>query len=216
MFDQNVPHIVSSGANAAVAANSDDGAAARESRRQLINVPVGQVQEYRSLWHEKSDELYSEQYRIVFPYKGVCTWHVSNRDVVVDPNQVLFARGGESFRVSGPFKPAYADIILTPAIETVAEIVGVGESRLFDHPLFRNRRAFARPSLQSFLARFLHWATSGVNVAGLEAEELVVALLRRAMQTEIPQPDIRRTNREADRTSETLSGGAPGGSDTSR
>jgi AraC-like DNA-binding protein len=111
-------------------------------------------------------------------------WHVGHDDVVADANQVLFVRGGESYRMSGPVAGGYAELILSPAIEILSEIMGAGESRLFDHPVFRNRCGVVSSLLQSFRAQFLHWAPAAGDSYGLEAEELIVALLRAAIRQE--------------------------------
>jgi len=143
-----------------------------------MDLPVSLVENYQRDRHEKSPEGFCETYQICLPYRGLGVWHVGNDDVIADANQVLFVRGGESYRMSGPMAGGYAELIITPTIELLTEIVGTGESRLFDHPLFRNRCRLASALLQSFRTQFLHWADTASE--GFEAEELVIALLRAA------------------------------------
>jgi AraC-like DNA-binding protein len=116
-------------------------------------------------------------------------WHVSGEGVVADANQVLFVRGGEPRRLSGPVPGGYAWLILTPDVETVSELVRVSRAALVVHPLFRARRAPAATSLQAFRERFRRWATSGSGPDDLEADETVLALLRAALQQHGPRSD---------------------------
>jgi AraC family transcriptional regulator len=163
----------------------EDAAAGRgEARTQLMDLAVSLVEDYQRDRHEKTPEGFCEVYQVCLPYKGLGVWHVGHDDVVADANQVLFVRGGESYRLSGPVAGGYAELIITPAIELLSEIIGAGSSTLFDHPLFRNRCGLASPRLQSFRARFLHWAAPAADGYDLEAEELVIALLRVATQRE--------------------------------
>ena len=163
---------------------ADGGASRRESRTQLMDLPVSLVEDYQRDRHETSPEGFCAVYQVCLPYRGLGVWHVGDDDVVVDANQVLFVRGGESYRMSGPVAGGYAEVIISPAIELLSEIVGAGETRLFDHSLFRNRCGLATSLLQSFRTRFLHWAGSASDNYGLEGEELVVALLRAAIWQE--------------------------------
>jgi hypothetical protein len=39
---------------------------------------------------------------IAFAYNGMFVWHVGGDAVLSDPNQVLFVKGGEPFRVTEP------------------------------------------------------------------------------------------------------------------
>jgi AraC-like DNA-binding protein len=120
-------------------------------------------------------------YQVCFPYQGLGVWHVGGEDVLADANQVLFVRGGETYRVSGPVAGGYAELILTPDVEILSQIAATGRAGLFDHPLFRGRRRRATPAVQSLRATFQHLLANGSAASDLEAEELVVALLRAAL-----------------------------------
>jgi AraC-like DNA-binding protein len=63
----------------------------------------------------------------------------------------------------------------------LAEIAGVARDALPAHPLFRRRSRRADPYLQVLRARFLAWANGAPVEDQLAAEELVVALLRSAL-----------------------------------
>jgi AraC family transcriptional regulator len=145
-----------------------------------MNLPVSLVEDCQRGQHERSPEDFCEVYQVCLPYRGLAVWHVGKEDVVADANQVLFVRAGESYRMSGPVTGGYAELIMTPAIDTLSELVGAGDNGLFDHALFRHRCGLVSPPVQAFRTQFLHWANS--EVYELEAEELVIALLRAAVQ----------------------------------
>jgi AraC family transcriptional regulator len=130
-------------------------------------------------------EGYSAEFQVCLPYRGLFVWHVGGDDVVSDANQVLFVSGGEAFRVSDPLPGGYGELIVTPTLELLSDLVRTAPQRLPLHPLFRRRCRRADLRLQVLRARFLHYTSNG-TADGLAAEELVVALLRAALATEAP------------------------------
>jgi AraC-like DNA-binding protein len=163
---------------------ADGASSSSESRALLIDSPVSLVENYQRDRHEKSPAGFCELYQVCLPYRGLGVWHVGRDDVVADANQVLFVRGGESYRMSGPVVGGYAELIITPANEILAETFGAGPGRLFDHPLFRGRCRLASSRVQALRARLLHWAASAREAYDLEAEELVITLLRTSARPE--------------------------------
>lgn len=156
---------------------------ATESRTCLLNPSVARVEILRrkSCRHDRTVEDFSADYQVCFPYQGMFTWHVEGDDVVGDPNQIIFVRGGEGYSISGPVSGGYAELIISPDIEVLSEIARVNGGGLFEHPLFRRRHLRASPSLQILRSRFIHWATRSDQVDALEADESVIALLRAAV-----------------------------------
>jgi AraC family transcriptional regulator len=132
-------------------------------------------------------EGFSPQFQVVFPYRGMLVWHVGRDDVVGDSNQVLFVTGGEEYRLSEPLPGGYAELIITPDPDVLAEIAETPAARLPAHPLFRRRSRRTSPALQSLRARFLHWAAGACAVDGLAAEELTLALVRAALTDDAPR-----------------------------
>jgi AraC-like DNA-binding protein len=130
-------------------------------------------------------EGYSAEFQVCLPYRGLFVWHVGDDDVVSDANQVLFVSGGEAYRVTEPLPGGYAELIVTPSRELLAELVQTAAERLPLHPLFRRRSRHAELRLQILRARLLHRA-SNRGGDGLAAEELVIALLRAALGAEVP------------------------------
>ncbi|MPY87470.1 MAG: helix-turn-helix domain-containing protein [Luteitalea sp.] len=157
-----------------------------QSRTRLLDLPVGLVEDLRCGGVRRSDsaEHYSPQFQVCLPYHGLFVWHVGRDTVVGDANQVLFVTGGEGYRISRPLPSGYAELIITPELCVLSEIANATGARLPSHALFRRRSWRASPPLQSFRARFLSWATGASDVDDLEAEELVLSLLRYALQSD--------------------------------
>lgn len=127
-----------------------------------------------------SAEDYSPRFQVCFPYHGAFVWHVGRDHVVSDANQVLFVRGGESFRVSRPVRAGYAELIVTPEDSLLAELLGTSERGLAAHPLFLQRRRPADLLLQRARAELLH-TLRDTTCDSITAEEGTLALLRAAL-----------------------------------
>ena len=153
-----------------------------ESRTRLLDLSVGLVENLRRAPHATTPEDFCPVFQVCLPYRGLGIWHVGRDHVVADANQVLFVRGGESYRLTGPVPGGYAELIITPELEVLSEIAHVNGCPLTEHPLFTRRTSLAEPRLQAFRTRFLHWAESAPDGDPLEAEELALALLRSTMR----------------------------------
>ena len=158
---------------------ADRPAGAGLSRQRLFDLSIGLVEDLKCRDGHR-DERYCPVFQVCFPYRGIHVWHVAGEDVIGDANQVVFVRGGESYRMSAPVAGGYAELILTPPIELLAELAGTDVRRLAGDPRFRRRTASADPRFQMLRTRFLHWATGSTAIDDLEAEEIVVGLLRLA------------------------------------
>src|SRR5262245_18184140 len=108
-----------------------------ESRTRVLEVAVGLDEDLRTLFSstEKSLESFCSDFQICLPYAGFFVWHVGHDDVVGDPNQIVFVRGGEAFRMSSPCKSGYAELVVTPEIDVLSEIAHDNGGPLFKHPL---------------------------------------------------------------------------------
>ncbi len=169
----------------------------RAHRTRLWESSIGLVEDLRSsiTLRNGSLEAYSPVFQICLPYRGLFVWHVGHDEVVADPNQVLFVAGGESFHLSQPVAGRYAELIITPDRDLLAELTQSSPLQLAGHPLFRRRSRRADLKLQGLRARFLHQALAG-QWDGIAAEELLIDLLREALQHEpvraIPGPRTQR------------------------
>jgi AraC-like DNA-binding protein len=156
----------------------------REFRTCLLDLPIGMVEDLRRerVRPEVGAEDFCAHFQVCLPYRGLFVWKVGGQDVVGDSNQIVYVRAGESYRMCSPLPDGYAELIITPELDTLSDIVQTNGQRLTDHPLFTRRSWRAQSPLQSFRARFQHWASERVNRDELAAEELVLALLRSALQ----------------------------------
>lgn len=169
--------------------------AARASRVRLLESSVAIVEDARvpGVRVRRSPEGFSADFQVCLPYRGVFVWHVANSDVVADANQVLFVSGGESFYLSQPVASDYAELIVTPDVELLAELANVDGS-LTLHPLFRRRCRRVDLGLQHLRARFLHHALRG-EWNGLVADEWVISLLRSALTADAERCEPSRPTR---------------------
>jgi AraC family transcriptional regulator len=83
-------------------------------------------------------------------------------------------------------KPEDGELIVTPTLPLLNDLVQVLETRVSSHRLFVRRSQYASPTLQKQRARFLHRVTSGDDDV-LAAEELLIDLLRRAFEPHVRQ-----------------------------
>ncbi len=176
------------------------------TRTRLLESAIGLVEDVRcpGTCLKKSREGFSPDFQVCFPYRGLFVFHVGHDDVVGDANQVLFVAGGESFRLSQPVAGEYAELILTPDPEILVELADASQASLSFHPLFRRRSRRADLDLQHLRACFLHRSLTG-DWDGLAAEELVIRLLRSALEGDNGGcAPGRRTRRLIGRTKEFL------------
>ena len=168
----------------------------RESRTKVLDLAVGVVEDLRiPSASPRGPERFCTDFQICLPYAGFFVWHVGNEDVAGDPNQIVFVRGGEAFRMSTPSRFGYAELVVTPDIEVLSEMAHVNGRPLFEHPLFKRRAVLAAPAVQAARARFSRWMSTAASREGLEAEETLIALVRAALQ-----PDLRRLRTPTTRT----------------
>jgi AraC family transcriptional regulator len=155
------------------------------SRTLIMENAVGLVESLRVAGPRSPrpcTESYSPHFQVCLPYLGAFVWHVSQDDVVADPNQVLFVAGGEGFRLSQPVDGGYAELIATVQPSLLAEILGVSERQVSSAALFRRRSRPADRRLQRLGAECLHRYPRG-SWDGLAGEEWLVEFLRTALAT---------------------------------
>jgi AraC-like DNA-binding protein len=149
-------------------------------RYALLDTPVALVEDLRQTGtlREKTPEGFCDVFQVCFPYRGLFVWHVGRDAVVGDANQIVFVKASESYQMSNPVG-GYAELIVTPDQDMLAEIAHAGGYSLACHPLFLRRCRPASPALQLFRERF-HHRTAGLlsDADTLEAEERVITLVR--------------------------------------
>ena len=130
-------------------------------------------------------EDYSPEFQIAFPYRGAFAWHVGGDIVVSDPNQVLFVRGGESFRIRELRAEGFAELIITPDLQTLRDAAETGGFELEHHPLFTARTCRVPAPLQRLSVHFLH-RSQDEHFDELQASEILVRLLTDALRLSPP------------------------------
>jgi AraC-like DNA-binding protein len=165
------------------------------SRARLLESSLALVEDLRcsGVRARRSPESFSADFQVCLPYRGLFIWYVGNDEVVGDANQVLFVSGGESFSLSQPLSSDYAELIITPDLELLAELTHAGGD-LAIHPLFRRRSRRVSLGLQHLRTRFFHRATGG-DWNGLVAEECVIGLLRAALTADAATCEPSRSTR---------------------
>ena len=149
-----------------------------ESRQRLLDLSIGFVEDLQraGVPPGKGPEGYCSDFQVCFPYRGLFVWHVEGDDVVGDANQVVFSRPDESFRMAAPISEGYAELIVTPHVEVLGDIMNLGTRAMSEHPLFKRRSCRADSQLQYCRTRLLHSASRGHAMETLEAEECVLVL----------------------------------------
>src|SRR4051812_21598781 len=122
---------------------------ARHSRTPVGDLSIAVVEDLRAQGDNggRSRDGFSSSFQVCLPYRGLFVWHVHGEDVVGDANQIVYVRAGEPYRISGPVG-AYAELVITPALEVLSELAETTERKLFEHPLFRRRAVSADARFQ--------------------------------------------------------------------
>lgn len=171
------------------------------TRISLLSSETGRVERVEChAFPRVAREDYSADFQIAFPFRGAFTWHVAGEVVVGDPNQVLFVRGGEPFRI-GQLRPqGFAELIITPHVETMRDAAETVGFELERHPLFAARTCRVPPHLQRLCADMLH-RSQDEDFTELQASEMLVRLVTDALRLSPPvrvhPPQTRRLIRRA-------------------
>jgi AraC-like DNA-binding protein len=134
-----------------------------------------------------SAEDFSQEFQIAFPYRGAFVWYVGQDAVVSDPNQVLFIKGGEPFRVGHCPPHGFAEVIITPDQRRLREVAETAGFDLERHPLFAARSSRATPGLQRRRAAFVQQVVGDEGDDEFCADEELVGLMRDALTMEPPR-----------------------------
>lgn len=148
--------------------------------RQLLATQTAQVWDVRcrgACKHRSAEECAAATH-LVFPYRGVYVHHADRGDAVAEANQVVFINGGEGYRVSHPVAGGDASLSLFVVPALLDELA---PAALMDRPMLFNRpRLRIDPQTQALAALLRHVLMRG-PIEPLEAETLVLTLVRRAL-----------------------------------
>jgi AraC-like DNA-binding protein len=165
------------------------GVAPRRQRTTLATSKLGRIESLH--WREssalRSAEDFSPEFQVCLPYSGLFVWHVGHDDVIADANQVLFVRAGEAFRLSEPCAAGCAELIITPSVHLLSEMLRTPVRRLGRHPLFARRSCRANVAIQYLGARTRH-ALATQPMDPIEQDECLLDLLRATLDVTLPRP----------------------------
>jgi AraC-like DNA-binding protein len=165
------------------------GVPPRRQRTTLLTSNLGRIEslQWRDQSEIRSGEGFSPEFQVCLPYSGLFVWHVGHDAVIGDANQVLFVTAGEAFRLSGPRSTGFSELIVTPSLDLLSEIVRTPLRQLGRHPLFVRRSCRASFAIQYLCARTLHALTTQ-PMDPLEQDEWLVDLLRMVLDVDVPRP----------------------------
>jgi AraC-like DNA-binding protein len=128
----------------------------------------------------RSEEECAEVTCLVFPYRGVFVRHLGRTDAVAEANQVLLFNEAEGYRISHPVAGGDACLSLAIGEGWLRELAP--SQQLRDGPIlaFRRERLRIDARTQALVALLRHSLRSQ-SVETLEAETLVLTLVRRAL-----------------------------------
>jgi AraC-like DNA-binding protein len=130
--------------------------------------------------HKSAEECARSTY-FVFPYRGAYVRHLGSEDAVAEPNQVLFFNKDESYRVSHPVSGGDACLSLSISETWLSELVPKDHVRECGSLSFRRQRLRIDARAQALVALLRHGLQRGAIAEALEAETLVLTLVRRAL-----------------------------------
>lgn len=150
--------------------------------RTLLSTPAITVRDIccRGECRHDSPEECAAATELVFPYRGVYARKRGRDQAIAEANQVLFFNAEEGYRISHPVAGGDACLSLAITEDLLRELAP--PELLQDGPglAFRHHRLRVDPDAQAQVAHLRHGLARGV-IEPLEAETLVLALVRRAL-----------------------------------
>ena len=146
-------------------------------RRELSASTLGRAEDAHYSGNRPAPSGHTDLYQLAFPYRGAFHWHCVGRKTLVDATRILFVAGGEDYAEDYPLPGGMASVVLTPAPEVMEDIAGVDYARLARQANFAAQVCPSRADT-ALLTQLLRRAE------GLAAEELMLTLLRKALQAD--------------------------------
>ena len=141
--------------------------------------------------HRSAEECASTTH-LVFPYRGTYVRHVGQDNAVADANQLMLFNHGESYRISHPISGGDASLSLALEEGLLQELVPKGYLRSGGELAFRVQRLRIDPRVQALVSLLRHGLTRAI-AEPLQAETLVLTLVRRALGERTSRPPARPT-----------------------
>jgi AraC family transcriptional regulator len=156
---------------------------------------------------EPTEDEFTSELRLVFPYRGVFVRHVGDDQAVAEPGQILFFNAGEAYRVSHPVPGGDACLSLAISEALLRELTPLALLHDGGGFVFRQQRLRIDPRAQALVALLRHSTQRGVAET-LEAEGLALTLVMRALgpRTAHTPASTRARRRLVDRVKVVLAG----------
>lgn len=134
---------------------------------------------------QSADET-TDKTHIVFPYDGLYVHHMGREEAVADSSRVLFLNKDQVWRMSHPVAGGDSSLSIGLAPEVLVELVP-GELRASGDTAALNRSTLRLDArTQALAASVRHRLDRGAIGGVLEAEMLIMALIRAALQGHAP------------------------------
>lgn len=158
------------------------------STRSLLLSPILSLHDVvcRGECRHRSGEEHVGALHLVFPYRGVYVRHLGQREVVAEPNQVLFFNPEEAYAVSHPVSGGDACLSMTVDEGLLRELAPADQIGDGGTLSFRRPRQPIDPRAQLLMALLRHSLLRGA-AEPLEAETLALTLIRRALGERAPR-----------------------------
>lgn len=127
-----------------------------------------------------SSEEFATRTELVFPYRGIFARHLNRDQAIAEPNQTLFFNAMEGYRISHPAPGGDACLSIAVDESSLRELAPQSMLRDGEAIAFRPHRLRIDARTQ-MLATLLRHRLIGGFAEPLEAESLVLALVRRAL-----------------------------------
>jgi AraC-like DNA-binding protein len=172
-------------------------------RTAILDSSIGLIENVESD-EVRIDGGFSTDFQLAMPYQGGFVWHVGRDHVIGDSRSILFVSAGEEYRVTCGHGIGYRELIITPSIPLLTELTDQDEPTLRAHPLFRDRSRSATQPVSVLRMRLLHCAGTPSGCDDLALEELMVRVLREALDREPALKIAASTRRLVDRIKDFL------------
>ncbi len=151
----------------------------------------------RPQFRQRGPEEYSTGHDIVFTRSGVFLKQVAGREIVADPNHVLFFNRGEPYRCAHPVEGGDECTVFAFRPDLLREVVGVYQPAVADPGAqpFEFTHTLSEPSVFLFQQRLRQRLLAGVDDALMVEEvslDLLAALMRRTYLRRGIRPHRRR------------------------
>jgi AraC-like DNA-binding protein len=150
-----------------------------EQRHVVLHNTLAKVEHISvsGLSRTRTPVIYSPEFQVLFPLRGVFNWHIGSTDSLLDANQVLFISAGDESQDSHPAVGDVDGLLLTPCTALLESAWRCDAGRLGSQPAFTARVQPSDPRLQQAAAALAKCGTQSALADDAVIEETVVDVL---------------------------------------